>query len=78
MVDTAERSGVDRNDLAKKINSWEFSGINPPSSLSDPTYAFIPGFIQTKPSQVRAASHPVLFGLIRKLIALWTEVRSAE
>ncbi|KAJ7225586.1 ATP-dependent DNA helicase [Mycena pura] len=37
VVDTAERSGVDRNDLAKKINSWEFSG-----------------FIQTKPSQVRA------------------------
>ncbi|KAJ6575034.1 ATP-dependent DNA helicase [Mycena capillaripes] len=37
VVDTAIRTGADRNELARKINRWEFDG-----------------FIQTRPSQVRA------------------------
>ncbi|KAJ7125655.1 P-loop containing nucleoside triphosphate hydrolase protein [Mycena crocata] len=49
VVDAATRSGMDRNELAKLINRWEFSG-----------------FVQTKPSQVRAARNFSRFAVLDK------------
>ena len=56
MVLTAERSGIDRSELARTVNGWEMEGEQfSPLAVPRSSWRNI-GYINSKASQVRAVS----------------------